>query len=212
MREFPSGLGAILSDEAYAIGLIRIGPFKLDGSNYAVCTAAHDYGYNGITYSAQSGLVKMDAPRLSPSVDREVYKLHFLDPSYLLRERLENDSYGTPIEVVAAVTRPRLYSTSTIASVVPQFDAPGAAVNFYSIVAYRGILDSYTYNISPEGEVILEISGTSPMGPLGLTRALLTSPNLLRERYPGDTSYDQVSEGSVQSTLKWGRSPWWAKE
>jgi hypothetical protein len=200
MRVFGTSLEtALRSPEAYAYGLIQIGPFAYDNYVFAATTASHDIVMGGVTFVKASPIIKLDPPRLSPSVDREVYKIHLSDPEYSFRERLEGGAFGTPVSVKATIG-------------VPNFNANAGVFRAESVVtealvtAYKGTLDSYMYNISPEGDVVLELICTSPMGALGLTRAILTSPNWMRQRYPGDNSFDQVSEGSRQIALLWGRT------
>jgi hypothetical protein len=202
MKSFTSAFSAKLAlPETYIYGLVRIGPFNYDSSVVAFTTSSEAVTFEGTVYSPISPLVSMDPPRLSSSVDREVYKILLSDPAFVYRERLEAGAFGTPILVYATVG-----AISGTAGIVPVLPYGTSYAGERPAVVYKGTLDSFLYTVDEEGAVILELTCTSPMGSLALTRAIPTSPNWMRQRFPGDVSYDQVSEGSQQIALLWGRT------
>jgi hypothetical protein len=72
---------------------------------------------------------------------------------------------------------------------------------------YTGKLDTQMYSIDTNGETLLNFEGSSPMGSLGLKRTLLTSRDWMRQRYPLDSSFDQIFVGSGEQVLLWGKKP-----
>jgi hypothetical protein len=72
---------------------------------------------------------------------------------------------------------------------------------------YKGYIDSVAYSISTaaSGEAVFHVSCASPMSDLDLIRQYYTSQDYLDKNYPGDTSYEQIFEGSGPISKKWGK-------
>lgn len=182
--------------------LVKLGPNK-DGITFRYTTFTEGLMYNGEWYSADNGLSYVDPPKLSELLDREAYKISFSDPSYELRSFLEGGSFtsqftGANVEVIGG------FVNITESS---EFDtAPGRPYKDFMIL-YKGYLDVANYSINSNEEIILEFECASPMGVLDLTRTILNSKNYLNQKYPTDTSYDQVLESGAKLELQWGKKP-----
>jgi len=204
MRSFSTVVQTILAQDsiiiAYCVRISQAGVTIL-----ANTTAASDITFNSITYDADGGLVTVEAPRLSSAVDRETYKIGYIDPEFTLRSLFETGMTGYDVVVNVIFfnnTASPVVGTDTV-SVAP--GAPFLAVAD-SIVAYSGVVDTQGYAISPkEGTVVATVECSSPMASLGLTRAFFTSRDSLRRFSRTDSAFDKVYIGSQQVKLQWGR-------
>lgn len=144
-------------------------------------------------YPSQGRLLSFDAPKLSTTVDREQYKLSFADSAMYFGEYADDGLVGLPIEV-----RLGFVNVST--------NLPLTQIN-NTLLVYKGQIDSASYaiNTSEVGESIFNISCTSPMADLDLTKTFYTSKEFLKKIDPEDNSFDQIYEGSGQLEVKWGR-------
>lgn len=160
---------------------------------------------NGITYLAENGLVAVDPPRLSQTVDRESYKIQFADPNYLMRSYFEAGATGDKVEVYIGFinnTSASINGTDGVA-VLPMAPFKNTAD---CLLVYRGTVDNHGYEINlGDNTVIATIEGSSPMSDLDLVRALYTSKDSIRQFDSTDTAYDQIYEGSGEMVTKWGK-------
>ena len=180
--------------------LVKIGPNK-DGITYRYTTLPYDYTYEGELYLHDNGLMSLDPPRMSDILDREAYSIKIADPEFLLRPFLEGGTLtaqftGANIKVMGGLIN--IYGVTEFGT-APNTPYPDV------MVLYAGYLDEAAYSINYDEEIVLEIEGSSPMGALDLTRSLIVSKNALNEKYPTDTSYDQLYEGSSKIELLWGK-------
>jgi hypothetical protein len=149
---------------------------------------------NGETYVADGKLIQVDPPRISSTVDREIYRVVLADPSFLFGETLEANLIGKLMSV-----RLGFVNTST--------KAPYTEIA-NTIVSYQGMIESSAYEIdlSSQGENKLVISGSSPMGNLDAVNTLTSSKTALRYIDLKDNSFEQIYEGSGSVVLKWGKA------
>ena len=189
----------IQSNNIESFLLLRIGP-NPEALTYCYTTLPYDYinSQDGYTYSKENRMVGIDPPRISDSLDREAFKVTLADTDGTLRSTLDTwNMSGVPFIISSGFIN---NTSETIQGI-----SPGAPFSD-KIIAYEGTVDTYTYTITPDEQIILTIEGASPMGSLDLTRTLLTSKAYLNQEYPDDTSYDQVTEDSLQVTLRWGKA------
>lgn len=148
---------------------------------------------NGETFLSDGRLLSVDAPRISATVDRELFKVTLADPDFLLGAQFQTGLVGNNFEI-------------RIILVDPVTNQPYLNLND-SILSYKGIIDNMGYSIetSNQGESILAISGSSPMNDLDLTKNFYTSREYIKTKYPDDTCFDQIYEGSGPVNLKWGK-------
>ena len=176
---------------------IEIGP-NLSSQYFRYTTLPWDFSYGGETFLTVNGLMGLDPPRISKVLDKETYNISISDPNFTLRPFFEGGGgrlVGTNMSILAGfvnMTETTIYGTP-----------PGEDFGEY-FKLYEGYVDTADYSVSSE-DVVLSITGSSPMGPLDLTRSLITSKNWIQRQYNGETGYDQVFEGSKEINLNWGK-------
>lgn len=148
---------------------------------------------NGETYVSDGKLLQIDPPRMSTIVDREIYKLSFADPDMVFAEALEAGIVGKTVTVRLGIVD--LETGQPFTNIAD------------TVLVYRGTVDNGSYSIETAelGECIFNISCSSPMADLDMTKSLLTSKTALSNVDPSDTSFSQIYEGSGQAQLKWGK-------
>lgn len=148
---------------------------------------------NNETFLSDGKLISVDPPKISATVDREIFKVTLADPDYTLGAQFQTGLVGNNFEI-------------RILLVDPSTNQPYLNITD-TILAYKGIVDNIGYSIqtSNTGETIIGISGASPMNDLDLTRNFYTSREYIKTKYPDDTCFDQIYEGSGPVNLKWGK-------
>jgi hypothetical protein len=160
-----------------------------------------------IPYSHNHTIASIDAPRISKVVDRAIFKIGFADPSFEMRNTLGVGIPGSGLRVRTGFVKPLLMkSDGSGFQKIPDTDTLLNGENHDEFVTiYSGVIDTQAYSIDPEGETILTFEGSSPMGPLGLVRTVMSSGDWMSNRYPGDTCCDQNYIGSRPAQIKWGK-------
>lgn len=149
---------------------------------------------DGVTYVADGTLKYADPPSISSTVDRELFRVQLADPSRSLAALAETGLTGKRLELRVA-----FYSTQSDTLLTNIAD---------TFLVYRGYADGFVYNVDvgEVGEVILELTGTSPMADLDLKKGIYFSKDFVRGRNLKDSAADMVYSGSGALQLKWGRS------
>lgn len=155
---------------------------------------------DGITYSSDSGLLEVEAPKVSSTVDRSSYSVSFSDVNFLFKNYFEQGATGDNLSVRIGFFNTLDSTTDGVA-----VGDPFTKIE-HTVLSYRGIVDTQKYSIDLENnEIIASIEGSSPMADLDLVRPYFTSRDGVKSKNPGDTSFDQVFDGSGQIKLKWGK-------
>ena len=175
-------------------------------------TSPYSVVFNGNTYNSSSGLMSVEAPRLSQVVDRESYKLVYNDPMFdkvgLLDGALNSKGQvsvmtGAKVTVYISFINPYNFQFGGA--------APGQALLDVNdvLVAYKGIVDTQGYTINPnDGTAIAVLECSSPVASLGLVKSLYTSKESLKKfvgASANDTAFDQVYIGAEGIPLLWGK-------
>jgi len=201
MRKLSATLQELMSRNVTSgFFLVKLGPNK-EGTAFRYTSLPYDFTYDGEVYYSNNGLSSLDPPRLSDILDKEAYRITIVDPQYALKPFIEgggNTSHftGSPLKVVGGLVN---------VSGVTEFATDPGGVYPEFMTLYQGRLDEAAYSITLDEEVVLNLSGSSPVGSLDISRTLLTSKTYLQDKYPGDTSFDQVYEGSESLKLLWGK-------
>lgn len=148
---------------------------------------------NGVTYPADGRLVSSDPPQLNTIVDREIFKIILADPTYIFGDELDANLIGKNAEVrIGFVNQSTKQPYTEIAN---------------TLLIYKGMIESSGYSIetTDRGENQLVITCASPLANLDEVRQLNTSKKSLAYINGGDTSFDQVYDGSSAVVLRWGR-------
>lgn len=188
MIQFNSTVIGLLSNPVISVFyLVRVADYYTT-SHYNNITLT-----NGQTYIADGKILQADAPRLSPTVDRELYRVSFADPDYSLTGIVGDGIVGQPFEV-------------RLCFIDPTTNAPYTNISD-TLLAYKGVVDNVSYSISLGnlGETVAVVSGASPMADLDATRAYYSSKEFIKEIDPNDSSFDQIYEGAGPINLRWGR-------
>jgi hypothetical protein len=141
-------------------------------------------------YSATNSIIGFGPPRVSSSVDREVYELIFLDHDNFFQAQLRAGITGKLLTVYAG-----FFNSS---------DVPLTGSNDV-IVAYQGFID--TGKILNDGSSKQGvIQAASPMASLDATGGYIVSKDGMDQVNSTDTSFDDIYVGGKSVTLKWGKS------
>lgn len=167
----------------------------VDGLSTLYNSTTHSYDIqfsNGETYTSDALVVGLEPPRLSSNVDREQYKIALGDPSFTQSPNAENGMVGKRILIRAGFID---QSTG-----MPLLDVND------TIIIYKGRIEGCSLEVHTEeiGEVVLNLSCSSPMADLDMKKGLYLSKDKVRGRNPNDSSCDRVYDGSG-ATLKWGK-------
>jgi hypothetical protein len=152
-------------------------------------------------FSPNNGLLTVEPPKLSSIVDREVYKLIYIDPEFEKIALFESILTGSKTTVYVGFFN----STDTVlGGALP--NEPLTNLEDL-IIAYEGIADTQGYAIDPSaGTVVAVIECSSPVASLGLVKHFTTSKNEMQQVNPNDTSFDQIYTGSSKVTRLWGKA------
>jgi len=182
--------------------LLRIGPNAADTVELLYTTLPYDYTWanppgDDKTYISEGRLISIDPPRVSNSLDKETFKVGLSDSDRTLRATIDSwKMHGAPFVLLAGAVNntPNTINGTPAGRPFPDM-----------LTSYKGTVDTWSYVITPDEQIVLSVEGTSPVAALDLKRTLLTSKIHLEQRYPADTSYDQVMEGSNEIILLWGK-------
>jgi hypothetical protein len=153
--------------------------------------------YNGVTpvatYLGDGKIVRIDTPKLSSTVDRELFKISFADPNFTFGATIDSGLIGKIVDVKLGFVNQTTKQVETDISNI--------------ITIYRGAIDStdYSINTAETGEVLLNIGCSSPMNDLDMTKPFYTTKDASASRDSSDTAFDQIYEGSGVLQLKWGK-------
>jgi len=156
-----------------------------------------DLTYNGTVYSASNAIVAIEPPKSTSVVDRGTFKVTLSDTSFTYGALAESGLIGLPLLVY-------------VGFVDQTTKAPQLSVDDV-LLAYDGFVDGSAYSIetAEKGTSLFTITGTSPMHDLDHVRAFYTSQDFVDKNFANlavkDTAYNQMYDGSVQTSLRWGR-------
>jgi len=145
--------------------------------------------YNSNTYYADTAVVSFGPPKVSNSVDREVYELTLIDNSNEFQAYARGGINGTSLTVYAGFLDANDQPLLNTADV---------------FIAYKGFID--TAVVSNDGATkLFIIKAASPMGNLDATGGYLVSKDGMDQVSLTDTSFDDIYNGSKPINLKWGK-------
>jgi hypothetical protein len=145
--------------------------------------------FSGNTYSATNSITSFGPPRVSSSVDREIYELSFLDHDNFFQNELRLGVSGKLLTVYAGFFNSAGQPLTAAADV---------------LIAYRGFIDSgKIINDGSRKQGIL--SAASPMAALDSIGGYIVSKDGMDQVSSTDTSFDDVYVGGKTTNLKWGK-------
>jgi hypothetical protein len=153
-------------------------------------STAFDITYAGKLFPAVSPLVSFSPPRISTSVDREIYELVFLDHDNFFQSELRKGVNGKILTVYAG------FFNSNGEPLLGANDV---------FIAYQGFVDSgKIINDGTSKQAIL--SAASPMAALDSIGGYIVSKDGMDQVSSTDTSFDDVYVGGKSVNLKWGKA------
>ena len=189
MKTVPTSLQPLIDNDHWETFLLfQLGP-NVNSQEFRYTTLPYDYTSVSLGKTFSTGaLSEVDPPKVANSLSREAYQVILTDSDQQLRQYLDTwKMHGAPFKLYAGF-----------------IDGTGSPVDEY-LTVYEGTVDTFSYTVTPDSEILLAIEGSSPVGALDLTRTLMTSARYLKQKYPGDTSYDQATVGSNEIDLLWGK-------
>lgn len=185
MRTFSSTVEAILNSNNVKFFFL----IKLNFNSIYYITSYHqDILFDGNTYNANGGLFEVDSPRFSSVIDREAYRIVVLDNFNQMKQEIESNVVGKPIEVKLGF-----------------IDSNGNALtNPDDIISvYKGYVDRPSISNDWDKKVVV-FEGTSALADLDMVNSFVTSRDGMDQFSLVDTSFDQIYENSAIE-VKWGK-------
>jgi len=151
-----------------------------------------DVTVGGHVYVKDSPIVSVQPPQQTSSVDSQKYMIAFADPSFALGFMAESNLVGMPVDVRICIIN------------------PDTGVPFTSelIQIYKGKVSDAAYKVETGelGSAIFQLTCSSPMGNLDLTKNFLGNKSFIRERIDStDAAFDQIYEGGSKVRVRWGK-------
>jgi len=184
-------INAFVESKIYAEELNYYAIIELELDNYDLLFTTLPFSVNvgSKVFTADVGVIDYSTPSQSSVVDREQFKFSFADPSGFLKTKLKGGVAGNFVKV-----RNGFFNEDNS----PNTDTD----NF--IVSYQGYIDETSYSSDFE-EASVNISCSSPMADLGLTKTLFTNKDGMDQYNIEDTSFDNVISNN-ESKFKWGKT------
>jgi hypothetical protein len=175
--------------------------------NLHFTSLSFDVLVEGITYSSDNFLSKIDSHRATTILNRNEYKLMFLDNNYLFKPFVNKSSAGGLLNIRIGFinTTGDILVSSNGYSFEPHMPILDPLDLF---IAYKGGIDNFKYIISEDQGAFVEITGASPLAALDAVNTFYSNAFALKQRLPAgtiDTSFDQIMEGSKKIELLWGK-------
>lgn len=188
MIQFSTTIANILQNPTIdAFYCVTIGSYKTTSFHSNITLS------NGEVFESDGKLLSVDPPKISAVVDREIFKVTLSDSDFSLGAQFQSGIVGTNFEVRVLLLNPNT-------------NLPYTNITD-TIIAYKGKIDNigYSFETGNIGNSILGISGSSPMNDLDSIKNFYTSREYIRTKYPDDSCFDQIYEGSGPVNIKWGK-------
>jgi len=159
---------------------------------------------NGIDYVSGGAIKSAEPPRQTAVVDREAYKISFIDVSGVYRSLFDSGIVGSDATVTMGFINKGVPIAGSDGIIVPH-DEPFRDIRD-TLRVYKGKVDTTSIDIDAvEGTQVAVIECSSPMAALDRRNTFVTSKEAMRARYPNDSAFDRIHVGSSESSLKWGK-------
>jgi len=158
-------------------------------ANYYMTTHAQDITVDGHTYGANGAIFNYDPPKQNSVVDRDAYKIAFIDPNNHLLQEARAGIVGKTVRIRAGFVH------NTLGPLTSSSDL---------VYVYSGYVDAPSISNDFETK-ILSIECSSPMADLDAVKPFFTTKYGVAQYDTGDTCFDRIHDGySLQ--LKWGKT------
>jgi|GEM_PF-1865641 len=163
--------------------------------------------FNSELYAPNNALSLIEPPKLSEAVDRESYKITYVDANF---EKISMFDYGMVGSKAIVYLGFLNNSEETITdssgnSVLPNYPILSP---LDVMTAYSGVVDTQGYTIDAKnGTVVAVIECSSPVASLGRINSFYTSKESMKKFNLTDNSFDEIYVGSKRIGRLWGKSP-----
>ena len=187
MKNISSSIKYLLSRDV--VSVFYLVAISNDSVNIKSTTNASDFYMPSVgNFSSSDGLIVVEPPDNTSSIDRSSYKIAYADPEFILRPILEAGIIGARVDAYLGFIN--TVNNTALDDV---------------LLIYSGSVDTYGYEINTsEGTVIASLECSSPMGSLGMKRGFYTTRSEIKQIDPSDTCFDQVTVGS-KAIYAWGK-------
>ena len=154
-------------------------------------TFYHDLIVGTDTYLSTNLIEEVDSPQMVSNLERDLYTVKITDSNNVFHTTLSEGYYGAPSTVYLGF----------IDSSTGQPDVDNM------LLIYDGIFESYSksFDLSEVGAATCKLVFANLMSALDASSPYYTSKEYVNGIAPGDTSFDQINEGTGVVNLKWGK-------
>jgi len=157
-------------------------------STYYFTDFGYDVAFDGNNYSSNNPIVSGGSVQYSTTVDREIFTMKLSGLDSAMVNEVEAGIIHMPVDLKMIF----------VVNGVPQ-----TSIN-QILSYYTGKVLSATFSVEEE-EKIIDIELSAPLSNLDETGTLYTTKDGMSVYDNTDTCFDQISRGSEEFTLKWGR-------
>lgn len=156
-------------------------------------TYPNDVVFQGENYESDGSVISIELPKMTSVVDKQKFRITLADNSLNFAAAAEQALVGQTVSVWMSVLDSAGLPVLTPADV---------------ILIYKGAVDapSHQMNLEASGSMLFNLDCASPMADLDRTRTYFASQDYIDKTAPGDTSYEQIFQGSGPVSLRWGKS------
>lgn len=196
MRILTTAVRNAIAAKSPSFFLVRI------GTTYKSTTHTSQIVVGGNTYVSDGLVLKIDPIRLTSTVDREQFSIIIVDPTFAMAGIIEPGT--NPLTSTGSLTGISLgidLGFIDISTGVPSVTSADY------ITIYSGTIDTWAYasDVANRGSVGFKITGTSPMNNLDQKQFIEISKQAIRAKNPADSCADNIYDGSLALTLRWGK-------
>jgi hypothetical protein len=162
---------------------------NLSNNNYYLTTNKSNVTDNdGKLFLANGAIFEYDSPRQNSVLDREAYRIQFIDPSDELFAEFKQGVINRGVTIRAGFIHP------TLGPLTGDTDL---------VYVYRGYVDAPTIKTDFESKIV-EIECSSPMADFDMARPFFTTSYGMDQINTEDTSFDRINEG-FELQIEWGK-------
>jgi hypothetical protein len=205
MRKYSALVNSFLSNGFYSTYTLL--ELVLNEATFRYVTLPYDVTVGGIEYSADNGIVNLDPPKMSSTVDKEAFKIELADPNFIYREYADTATSNGKIRVRIGFINTTGSAVTSTGGTSYGFGSPVLDI-LDTIAIYDGVIDQPKYVISQDEGVLFQLTGSAPMAALDAVNPMYTSKFMNNQRIPNgvvDTCFDKVSFGGRSQEILWGK-------
>jgi hypothetical protein len=162
---------------------------NLSNSDYFLTTNKSNVtDSSGNVFLANGAIFEYDSPRQNSVLDREAYKIQFIDPSDELFAEFKQGVINRNVTIRAGFIHPTLGPLTGDSDLV---------------YVYSGYIDAPSISTDFNSKIV-EIECSSPMADFDMVRPFFTTSYGMDQINTEDTSFDRINEG-FEMQIDWGK-------